>query len=144
MPCLLVVEDNPADVLLVRTALAELDSEVQVHSVGNGEEALDFVGRKGRHANAPNCDLILLDLNMPGLDGHAFLERLRTDERLRYLPVAVWSSSRDRTDILRAYREGANAYYRKRNDYTETVGLMQVITEHWFHAAQLPTAAARP
>ncbi len=144
MPSLLIVEDNPADVLLVETALAELDPDVRVHSVPDGDEAIDFIHRRGRHANAPPCDLILLDLNMHGLDGHSFMQVLRNDEKLRHLPVAVWSSSRDRSDIHRAYSEGANAYYRKRNDYTETVTLMGIITGHWFRAAELPTANAPP
>jgi CheY-like chemotaxis protein len=138
MPCILVVEDNPADVLLLKTALQELRPELFVHSVSTGDQALDFVRRQGTFTDAPRCDLILLDLNMPGMDGHRFLELLRVDYELRHVPVAIWSSSRNNADVVRAYSEGANAYYRKRNDYQETLRLVQVIAQHWFEIAQLP------
>jgi CheY-like chemotaxis protein len=139
MSCILVVEDNPADVLLLKTALQELRPEVVFHSVSTGEQALDFVRRQGPYSDAPQCDLILLDLNMPGMDGHRFLEVLRVDHQLRHLPVAIWSSSRNNADVVRAYSGGANAYYRKRNNYSETLGLVRVLTQHWFDAAQLPS-----
>jgi two-component system response regulator len=138
MSSILVVEDNPADVLLLQTALAELRPEVRVHSVRDGAQALDFVYRRGSHSAAPIFDLILLDLNMPGIDGHHFLELLRADDEFRHVPVAVWTSSRDKSDVQRAYRHGANAYYRKRSDYTETLLLVRVLTQHWFDTAQLP------
>jgi CheY-like chemotaxis protein len=139
MPDILVVEDNPADILLLKTAFEESRPDIRVHGVSTGEQALDFLRRRGGHAGAPRCDLILLDLNMPGMDGHRFLEVLRVDYAVRHVPVAIWSSSRNNADITRAYTEGANVYYRKRNNYHETLRLVRVLTEHWFEAAQLPT-----
>lgn len=138
MPSLLLVEDNAADVLLFRKALHEVRPDVCVFSVPDGAEALDFLYQRGLHSDAPRCDLILLDLNMAGLDGHLFLEIVRVDHELRHLPVAIWSASSNTGDVMRAYSEGANVYYRKRHDYEGTKDLVRGMAQHWFATAQLP------
>ena len=132
------MEDNPADVYLFKTALSEVQPDIGLFTVPDGNQALQFIYRRGDFQDSPGCDLVLLDLNLPGLDGHHFLEIVRTDHELRHVPVAVFSSSRLAGDITRAYSEGANAYYRKRGDYPEMVNLIRTIVTHWFEAAQLP------
>jgi CheY-like chemotaxis protein len=133
------VDDNRADVVLLRTALNEIRADVNLYSVLNAAQALDFLHQRGEYSNAPVCDLVLLDLNMPGMDGHQLLDVMKADEKLRHSLVVVWTSSRNNGDVLRAYSNGAKAYYSKRNNYNETVALVQSIVEHWFGAVQLPT-----
>ena len=110
---ILLVEDGPADAAMTVHALREAGAPHRVHVVGDGEAALAFLHRNGRYTAAPRPDLILLDLNLPRVDGRDVLARIKTDERLRGIPVVILTTSSTATDILRAYHLGANCYVSK-------------------------------
>ena len=107
---ILLVEDSPSDAAMTVHALGTYH---RVHVVGDGEAALAFLHRNGRYTAAPRPDLILLDLNLPRVDGRDVLARIKTDERLRGIPVVILTTSSTATDILRAYHLGANCYVSK-------------------------------
>lgn len=110
---LLLVEDDPEDVELTRLALKPLPDAPRLHVVRDGEEALAFLRREGARAGSPRPDLVLLDLNLPRLDGFAVLARLRADPALAAIPVVVLTSSDRDADIEKAYALGANCYVTK-------------------------------
>ena len=137
-PEILLVDDNPADVTLVREALAASPHGSHVHEVEDGEEALAFLRRVGKHANAVHPDLVVLDLNLPRKDGRAVLAEVKSDAELRHLPVVVFSTSNARTDIRRSYELGANCYVRKPGNLADFFAAVQSIEEFWLDFASLP------
>ncbi len=136
---ILLVEDNPADMRLVREALAESAVPARLHWVADGRAALDFVRRNGAHADAPTPDLVLLDLNLPGIGGKEVLREIKRDPLLASIPVVVLTSSAARQDVLDAYREHVNSYLRKPTDYDDYLALVGLIESYWFGAVLLPT-----
>ena len=110
---ILLVEDDQADVELTQYTIAKAKVLVNLHVVGDGVEALAFLRREGKYADAPRPDLILLDLNMPRMDGRAFLSEMRADDNLRGIPVVVLTTSQSDEDILKSYKLGANCYVTK-------------------------------
>ncbi|HEY6116405.1 MAG TPA: response regulator [Candidatus Dormibacteraeota bacterium] len=133
----LLVEDNPGDVRLTREALREASVRNHLHVAWNGIEAMEFLRREGRFAGVPRPDVILLDLNLPRMNGREVLELIKQDESLRSIPVVVLTTSQAEQDILESYRLRANAYV------TKPVGLEQFLTvvrsiEHfWLEIAKL-------
>lgn len=125
---ILLIEDNPSDVLFIREALAETGTELHLDVVGDGEKGLEFLRNEG--TDLP--DLVIVDINLPRLEGLEVLEEIRHDPNLRRLPVIVLSTSDLDRDIDRAYDLHANAYVVKRHDYTEIV---QAIASFWFSVA---------
>jgi two-component system, chemotaxis family, response regulator Rcp1 len=111
---LLVVDDNPADVALVSEALAGSKSPTHINSVRDGAEALAFLYRREKFANAIRPDLVILDLNLPKRDGLSVLAAMKAGPDLRRIPVVIFSTSELRKDIVRSYEMGANCYVRKR------------------------------
>lgn len=107
---ILLVEDNPGDVLLTREALAEGKLRHNLAVAENGDEALAYLHRTGKHAGVPPVDLILLDLNLPGKDGREVLAEIKRDDRLRRIPVVVLTTSRAECDILKSYDLDADGY----------------------------------
>jgi two-component system, chemotaxis family, response regulator Rcp1 len=136
---ILVVEDNPGDARLVREALKESRIPTELHVVPDGLEALEYLHRRGVHARASRPNLILLDLNMPRLDGREVLRQIKADPELRRIPVVVMSSSGADEDVARSYDQHANSYVRKPIDFTEYRDVVQRIESFWLHAAQLPS-----
>jgi CheY-like chemotaxis protein len=121
---ILVVDDDPGDVLMIEEALEGSDVEKTIDVVGDGEEAMEFLRRTGRHAEASRPDMILLDLNMPRMDGRQVLGEVKKDEDLRTIPVVVLTTSNADTDILSSYTLQANAYVTKPiglDDFNEVV-----------------------
>jgi two-component system, chemotaxis family, response regulator Rcp1 len=110
---LLLVEDNPADVRLAQEALREGRVQNQMHVVGDGEEALAFLRREGRHAAAPRPDLLLLDLNLPKRDGFEVLNTMKADSDLKDLPVVVLTGSSAQERVVRGYNLDARCYIQK-------------------------------
>ena len=103
--------------------------------VDNGEEALDYLQRKGRYADpalSPRPDLVLLDLNLPKIDGHQVLVQMRADRELSRIPVVVLTTSQHEKDVLRCYDAGCNAYVQKPLDLDDLSRLAQVLVDHWF------------
>ena len=113
LPQVLLVDDNPADVVLAREALAGGKHQSHISNVQDGEEALAFLHRIGQHADALRPDLVILDLNLPKKDGRAVLAVAKADKTLRSIPVVVFSTSRSTLDIARSYELGANCYVHK-------------------------------
>jgi len=136
----LLVEDNPGDVLLTREALRDNKLEINLSVVTDGEEALHFLNREGRYADAPRPDLILLDLNLPRRDGREVLAAIKADERLRTIPVVILTSSEAEEDVIRAYNLCANCYVQKPLGLDQFTKVVQNIESFWFTVVKLPTA----
>jgi CheY-like chemotaxis protein len=112
-PVILLVEDDPGDVLMITEALERTGRPRDIHMACDGQDALDFLHRNGRYAHVPRPDLILLDLNMPRLDGREALALIKADDRLRAIPVVVFTTSAAQSDILSSYQRHACAYVTK-------------------------------
>jgi CheY-like chemotaxis protein len=138
LPQVLLVDDNPADVVLSREALARGKHQSRISNVQNGEEALAFLRREGQHADAVRPDLVILDLNLPRKDGRAVLAEAKSDKTLRAIPVVVFSTSRLILDIARSYELGANCYVHKPGNLEDYFLAVQSIEEFWFGSASLP------
>ncbi len=135
---ILLVEDDPADVELTRETMADTKVLTNLHVAGDGLEALAFLRREGKYAEAPRPDLILLDLNLPRMDGRAFLEAIRADDNLKPIPVVVLTTSRAEEDIIRSYRLGANCYITKPVGLAEFARVVNAIEDFWFAIVRLP------
>jgi chemotaxis family two-component system response regulator Rcp1 len=138
LPQVLLVDDNPADVVLAREALAGGRHHIRITSAENGEEAMAFLRRAGRYANELRPDLLILDLNLPKKDGRAVLAEAKADAALRTIPVVVFSTSRADLDIKRSYELGANCYVSKPGNLDEYFLALHTIEEFWFGTARLP------
>jgi two-component system response regulator len=131
---LLLVEDNGSDEKLTLRALRQCGVAHGVDVVRDGVEALDYVFATGAHAHragAPLPNLILLDLNLPRLDGIEVLRRIRADDRTRFLPVVILTSSKEREDVLRSYANGANGYVHKPVDFEKFTDGMKALGTFW-------------
>ena len=135
----LLVEDNPGDVRLMREAFWEVDVRHCLHTASDGVEAIDFLRRREGYARAPRPDLIVLDLNLPRKDGREVLAEIKADARLRHIPVVVLSSSTAAEDVAGAYDLHANCYVSKPVDFEQFVGVVRSIETFWFNTARLPT-----
>lgn len=135
---ILLIEDNPADVMLVGAAFDETHIVHRLNVAADGEDALDFLFRRGPHANAPRVSLVLLDLNLPIMDGHAVLRAIRANADTRLLPVIVLSSSNARKDVQQAYASHANGYIRKPRDLDGIYKAIDSLKTFWFDTAELP------
>lgn len=137
---ILLVEDNPGDVLLTRRALKDGKIYTHLHVVEDGEEAMEFVRQQGRYSEAPLPDLILLDLNLPKMDGREVLNLLKADEKLKRIPVVVLTSSKAEEDVLRAYNLCANCYITKPVDFDQFFRVVKAIEDFWLSIVTLPPA----
>jgi CheY-like chemotaxis protein len=137
-PQVLLVEDNPADVVLAQEALAGGRHQSCVSHVADGEEAMAFLRRTGPFANTLRPDLVILDLNLPKKDGRAVLAEAKSDANLRTIPMVVFSTSRSLPDIARSYDLGANCYVSKPGNLNDYFSAVQSIEAFWFGSASLP------
>ena len=135
---LLLVEDNPGDVMLFREAIKEYTIAHQLAVVSDGEAALAYVRQEPPYADAPRPDLVLLDLNLPRIDGQAVLSELKRDDRTRTIPVVVMTSSQAATDILRSYELQANCYLTKPLDFDQFIDVVRAIESFWMSIVHLP------
>ncbi len=135
---ILLVEDNAGDARLAKEAMRDSKIRNTLHHVGDGEEAMEFLYQKGKHADAPRPDLILLDLNLPRKDGRAVLEEVKTDDNLKRIPVVILTTSSDEQDILRSYNLHANCYITKPIDLTQFLKVVQSIEDFWLTIVKLP------
>jgi chemotaxis family two-component system response regulator Rcp1 len=137
---ILVIEDNPGDVRLIEEALKEGVANGHVVSrATDGIDAQKFLRREGPHADKPPPDLILLDLNLPGVDGRELLKEIKATPNLRRVPVIVLSSSKADDDILRTYELNANAYVTKPVQVDDFLRTIRSLEEFWATVARLPT-----
>jgi CheY-like chemotaxis protein len=134
----LLVEDDPGDVLMIREAFAENKLNNRLHVVSDGVEALDFLRRGDGHAGAPRPDLILLDLNLPRKDGREVLADVKSDPALRAIPVVVLTTSEAEEDILRSYDLHANAYVTKPVDFERFISVVRQIDHFFVTVVKLP------
>jgi len=137
---LLLVEDSEPDVRLTKEALREAKVWNNLWVVEDGVEAMDFLRRQGRYADAPRPDLILLDLNLPRKDGRQVLMEIKADPALRRIPVVILTTSRDEADVLRAYDLHANCYITKPVDFNRFMEVVKSIEDFWLTVVRLPTA----
>lgn len=135
---ILLVEDNPGDVRLTREAFREGRINNDLHVVSDGEAALDYLHQRGEYESAQTPDLILLDLNIPRLDGLELLERIRDDPELSHLPVVVLTSSEAEEDVIKSYELHSNAYLTKPVNHREFVDLVRTFEEFWFELVRFP------
>ena len=135
---ILLVEDNPGDVRLTREALREGKVYNNLHWAKDGVEALEFLRREGRHADAPRPDIILLDLNLPKKDGREVLSAIKNDERFKQIPVVVLTTSEAEEDVLRSYELHANCYITKPVDLDKFIMVVQSIDRFWLTVVTLP------
>jgi len=135
---LLLVEDDPGDVLMTTEALEESKLLTSLHVVRDGEDAVAFLRQEGTHADAPRPDLILLDLNLPRLDGREVLAIIKADPDLRRIPVVVLTTSEAEEDVLRSYDLHANAYVTKPVDFEAFCGAIRQIDEFFLSVVRLP------
>ena len=137
---IVMADDDPEDVMLARDALAESRLANTLNVVGDGEELLDYLYHRGKYSesNAPRPGLILLDLNMPRLDGREALARIKSDPSLRRIPVVVLTTSKAEEDVLRSYDLGANSYITKPVTFDSLVNVVRNLAEYWFGIVVLP------
>jgi two-component system, chemotaxis family, response regulator Rcp1 len=135
---ILLVEDNPGDVRLTKEALREGKVYNNLHWAKDGVEALEFLRREGRHANAPRPDIILLDLNLPKKDGREVLSVIKSDAQLMQIPVVVLTTSKAEEDVLRSYSLHANCYITKPVDLEKFILVVKSIDRFWLTVVTLP------
>ncbi|MEW2378246.1 response regulator [Micromonospora sp. DT178] len=135
---ILVVDDDPGDVLMIEEALADSDVDKVIDVVSDGQEAMEFLRREGRHTDARRPDVILLDLNMPRMDGRQVLGEVKSDEDLRTIPIVVLTTSNADTDIVGSYTLQANAYVTKPIDLDDFNDVVRRIDEFFGRVVVLP------
>lgn len=135
---ILVVDDDPGDVLMIEEALEDSDVEKVIDVVNDGQEAMEFLRREGRHTEAHRPDVILLDLNMPRMDGRQVLGEVKQDEDLRTIPIVVLTTSNADTDIVGSYTLQANAYVTKPIDLDDFNDVVRRIDEFFGRVVVLP------
>ncbi len=135
---ILMVEDNPVDVLVTKEALKQGRILNNLSVAEDGEEALDFLFRTGQFSAAPRPDLILLDLNLPKKDGREILAELKNDADLRSIPVVILTTSQAEEDVLRSYDCGANCFIVKPVDLEQFTSTIKSIEQFWFSIVKLP------
>ena len=139
---ILLIEDDPGDQALTRRAFEESHVKSDLRIVEDGEEALDYLLQQNAYADktsAPRPDLVLLDLNLPKLDGKQVLERMRAHADLRRIPVVALTTSKQEEDILRTYDLGVNSYITKPVDIADFISALQDLGNYWFRLVALPS-----
>ena len=136
----LLVEDDPGDVVLIQEAFEDNKVRNRLHCVSDGVDALRFLRRQDEFADAPRPDLILLDLNLPRMDGREVLQALKADADLRSIPVVVLTTSEAEEDVVRSYSLHANAYVTKPVDFDRFIEVVRQIDEFFVSVVRLPGA----
>lgn len=138
---ILLVEDSPVQQALTRRALEDSTFEAELRIVEDGVAALQYLNGEGEFADRetnPRPDIVLLDLNMPRMDGHEFLGRLKSDEKLAMIPVTVLTTSNADSDATASYAKGANAFVTKPAEYEKFVELLSALGQFWAHFVRRP------
>lgn len=133
-----LVEDNPGDVRLTQEALKEGKILYEMHVAPDGMEAMAYLKREGKYAEAPRPDLIFLDLNLPKKDGREVLDEIKTDPDLKRIPVVILTTSRDEQDVLRTYNLHANAYVSKPVGLEQFLAVVRSVEDFWLTVVRLP------
>jgi CheY-like chemotaxis protein len=138
----LLVEDSPGDVRLTREAFREANPSVNLHVATDGVDAMAFLRREGAHAEQPRPDFILLDLNLPRMDGREVLALIKADPSLRTIPTIILTTSEADADVLKSYELNANAYLRKPVTLEKFEALVRSINDFWMTKVLLPERRA--
>jgi chemotaxis family two-component system response regulator Rcp1 len=134
----LLVEDNPGDARLTREAFREANPFINLHVVSDGVEAMGFLRREGVYVGSPRPDLILLDLNLPKMDGREVLVHIKDDDRLKAIPTVILTTSDAELDILKSYQLQANCYLSKPVQLEAFESLVKSINDFWLTKVKLP------
>ena len=134
----LLVEDNLGDVGLAREAFRDVNSAVRLHLAADGIEAMAFLRKQGAYNDAPRPDLIVLDLNLPKMNGREVLAQIKSDANLKIIPTVVLSSSETEADVLMSYKLQANCYLRKPAQWDAFVAMVRSINAFWLTNTKLP------
>ncbi len=141
---ILLVEDNENDELLTRLAFKKAKSTAQLHHVQDGEQCMAFLRKQGQYVAAPTPDIILLDLNMPRMDGREVLIAISADEHLRHLPVVILTTSSAQQEILKMYQLRCSSYIIKPVDFEQFVQVIRLFSDYWLTAVVLPSLPRQP
>jgi two-component system, chemotaxis family, response regulator Rcp1 len=134
----LLVEDNPGDVRLTQEAFRDANSAIRLHLASDGVEAMAFLKQKGPHVRAPRPDLILLDLNLPKMDGREVLALIKEDQSLKTIPTVILTTSDAEADIVKSYQLQANCYLVKPVQLEAFESLVKSINDFWLTRVKLP------
>ena len=135
---ILLIEDNSGDVLLTKEAFEEIDYKDHINVARDGEDALDYLYKRGPYERAARPDLILLDLNLPRKDGREVLQVIKQDDSLKSIPVIVLTTSKSDRDIKICYDLHANCYITKPVDFEEFLAIMKQVVDYWLMLVRLP------
>ena len=135
---ILLVEDNPVDVMMTKEAFLGARICNRLHVAEDGEEAMDFLHKRGQFASKPSPEIILLDLNLPRKDGREVLAEIKADATLRHIPVIVLTTSDDQEDIWKSYELQANCFVTKPVDMEQFSKALECLGEFWFTVVRLP------
>ena len=137
----LLVEDSPGDIRLTQEAFRDANQEIRLHIAIDGVDAMAFLQKKGAHAKAPRPDIILLDLNLPKMDGREVLAQLKDDGSLCLIPIVILTTSDSEADIVKSYQLKANCYLSKPVQLDEFESLVKSINDFWLTKVKLPQHA---
>ncbi len=135
---ILLVEDNPGDVRLTKEAMKEGKIRNNLSVASDGVEAMAFLRREGKHADAPRPDVVMLDLNLPKKDGRSVLKEIKEDPNLRRIPVVILTSSKAEEDVLNSYDLHANCYVTKPGDLEQFIEVVKSVEGFWLQIVKLP------
>jgi CheY-like chemotaxis protein len=135
---ILLVDDNPDDVMIAERAIKECDIRNKVYVTHNGAEAIHFLRKEGEYKEVPTSGLVILDLNMPKVDGFEVLETIKGDDKLKSIPIIVLTSSSRPEDIERAYQLGCNSFIVKPLSFEDFIEAMMEIKRYWLSLSKLP------
>jgi len=141
---ILLVEDNDNDVILTRLAFQQARLAVRLSRVQDGEQCMDFLHKRGAYTGAPTPDIILLDLNMPRMDGREVLAAIAADETLRQLPVVILTTSSEEQEILKMYQLRCSSYIIKPVDFAQFVRVLRLFADYWLEVVVLPPPPVVP
>lgn len=136
---ILLVEDNPGDVRLTQEAFKDGMLRNNLHVVMDGEEAMQFLRNENSHQDAPHPDLILLDLNLPKMNGREVLAAIKADPKLKNIPVVILTTSQDETDIMESYRQFASSYIVKPVSMDKFIKVVSSFKQYWLSVVKLPS-----
>ncbi|MGB6068168.1 MAG: response regulator [Desulfomonilaceae bacterium] len=136
---ILLVEDNPVDVMMTKETFCGSRVCNNLHVAEDGEEAMDFLYKRGKYSSAPSPEIILLDLNLPRKDGREVLAEIKGDSSLRHIPVIILTTSEDEEDIWKSYELQANCFITKPVDMEQFTKALECVGEFWFTLVRLPT-----
>ena len=136
---ILLIEDNEGDVLLTKQLFSKSQIHNQLWVARDGEEGLDFLNQRGKFTTVPRPDLILLDLNMPKMDGKEVLAAIKKDASLSSIPVVILTTSSAKQDVIESYQLNANCYIVKPVDFVQFIKIIQTIENFWFPVVKLPS-----